>query len=77
MIHYHGTPLTPADDMARAFATRHAMVSYEHPRQIEVCAEIWWRIQRLKCGQMGEESPTEAGCCAGHNCTFTPPRFCA
>lgn len=35
------------------------------------------RIQRLKCGQVGEESPTEAGCCAGHNCTFTPPRFCA
>ena len=40
MIHYHGTPMTPADDMAKAFATRHAMVSFEHPWQIEVCAEI-------------------------------------
>jgi hypothetical protein len=37
MIHYHGTPMTPADDMARAFSARHAMVSYEDPRQIEVC----------------------------------------
>lgn len=40
MIHYHGTPMTPADDMVRAFATRHAMVSFEDPRQIEVAAEI-------------------------------------
>lgn len=40
MIHYHGTPMTPAADMARAFAARHAMVSYEDPRQIEVAAEI-------------------------------------
>lgn len=40
MIHYHGTPMTPAADMAKAFAARHAMVSFEDPRQIEVAAEI-------------------------------------
>lgn len=40
MIHYHGTPMTPIADMAKAFAGRHAMVSYEDPRQIEIAAEI-------------------------------------
>ena len=40
MIHYHGTPLTPVADMIKAFSTRHAMVSYEHPEQLEVAAEI-------------------------------------
>lgn len=40
MIHYHGTPMTPAADMVKAFAARHAMVSFEDPRQIEVAAEI-------------------------------------
>lgn len=40
MIHYHGTPMTPAADMVRAFQARHAMVSFEEPRQIEVAAEI-------------------------------------
>ena len=40
MIHYHGTPMTPATDMVKAFAARHAMVSFAHPEQIEVCAEI-------------------------------------
>lgn len=53
--------------------------SPESPRRARSprCVARGWRIQRLKCGQVGEESPTEAGCCAGHNCTFTPPRFCA
>jgi len=40
VIHYHGTPMTPAADMVKAFAARHAMVSFEDPRQIEVAAEI-------------------------------------
>lgn len=40
MIHYHGTPLTPAHDMVKAFAGKHAMVSFEHPGQLEVAAEI-------------------------------------
>ena len=40
MIHYHGTPMTPIADMVKAFQGRHAMVSFEHPEQIEVCAEI-------------------------------------
>ena len=40
MIHYHGTPLTPVADMLKSFSTRHAMVSFAHPEQIEACAEI-------------------------------------
>jgi hypothetical protein len=40
MIHYHGTPMTPTHDMVKAFAGKHAMVSFAHPEQIEVCAEI-------------------------------------
>jgi hypothetical protein len=40
LIHYHGLPMTPVADMGKAFAGRHAMVSFEHPDQIEVAAEI-------------------------------------
>lgn len=40
MIHYHGTPMTPEPDMVKAFRGRHAMVSFEEPRQIEEAAEI-------------------------------------
>lgn len=40
MIHYHGLPMTPQADMVAAFKGRHAMVSFEHPQQIEVAAEI-------------------------------------
>jgi len=29
VIHYHGLPMTPAADMVKAFAGRHAMVSFE------------------------------------------------
>ena len=29
MIHYHGLPMTPASDMLKAMAGRHAMVSFE------------------------------------------------
>jgi hypothetical protein len=40
MIHYHGTPMTPTGDMIKAFVAKHAMVSFEHPSQIEIAAEI-------------------------------------
>jgi hypothetical protein len=40
VIHYHGLPMTPAADMVKAFAGRHAMVSFEHPDQIEIAAEV-------------------------------------
>jgi len=40
MIHYHGLPMTPTADMVKAFAGRHAMVSFENPNQIEIAAEI-------------------------------------
>ncbi len=40
MIHYHGTPLTPTADMVKSFVAKHAMVSFEHPTQMEIAAEI-------------------------------------
>lgn len=40
MIHYHGTPMTPRDQMIHSFAKRHAMVSYSDARDVEVVAEI-------------------------------------
>lgn len=40
MIHYHGLPMTPTLDMIRAFAGKHAMVSFYEPRQIEHAAEV-------------------------------------
>lgn len=40
MIHYHGLPMWPQSDMPRAFAARHGMVSFEHPGQIEIAAEV-------------------------------------
>lgn len=40
MIHYHGTPYSGTNETALALAGRHAMVSYAHPRQIDVAAEL-------------------------------------
>lgn len=40
MIHYHGLPMTPLADMLRAMSGRHAMVSFEEPRQIEEAVEV-------------------------------------
>lgn len=40
MIHFHGTPMTPVADMIEAFKKRHAMVSFQDSRQIEVATEI-------------------------------------
>jgi hypothetical protein len=40
MIHYHGLPMTPLADMVRALTARHAMVSFEHPSQAEMAAEV-------------------------------------
>jgi len=40
MIHYHGLPMSNMHDMIRAFATHHAMVSYENPEQLEIAAEV-------------------------------------
>lgn len=40
MIHYHGLPITPVTAMLHAMRGRHAMVSFEHPAQIEEAAEV-------------------------------------
>ncbi len=39
MIHYHGTPITPAETMLR-LAGRHFCVSYADPRAVKVAHEI-------------------------------------
>jgi len=40
MIHYHGTPITPIAIATAFLATRHAMVSFANPDQIELVAEV-------------------------------------
>lgn len=39
MIHYHGTPITPRSELFK-LQGRHFCVSYEDPRDIEVCLKI-------------------------------------
>lgn len=58
MIHYHGLPITPTADMIHAMRGKHAMVSFDNCRQIEIACEICqsvvldngaysaWRAQR-------------------------------
>lgn len=40
MIHYHGTPITPETAAAQILMRRHAMVSYAHPAQIDLVADV-------------------------------------
>lgn len=40
MIHYHGGPITPVTAATRAWAGRHAFISYAHPEQLPLAAEI-------------------------------------
>jgi hypothetical protein len=40
MIHYHGTPITPDLAAAQTLLRRHAMVSFAHPEQIELVADV-------------------------------------
>jgi len=40
MIHYHGGPITPLPVGLAVWKRRHAMVSYAHPDQIELAAEV-------------------------------------
>ncbi len=40
MIHYHGTPITPATAAARVLRARHAFVSLAHPEQLEIVARV-------------------------------------
>lgn len=39
MIHYHGGPITPDTCAIRAWASRHAFISYAAPRQLGLAAE--------------------------------------
>jgi hypothetical protein len=38
VIHYHGGPITPETCAVKAWASRHAFISFAHPYQIEVAA---------------------------------------
>jgi hypothetical protein len=40
MIHYHGTPITPDVAAAQILMRRHAMVTFAHPEQIELVADV-------------------------------------
>jgi len=40
VIHYHGTPITPDSAAVAVLAGRHAMVSYAHPQQTALIAEV-------------------------------------
>lgn len=40
MIHYHGGPITPETCAVRAWKSRHAFVSWAHPRQLELAASV-------------------------------------
>jgi hypothetical protein len=40
MIHYHGGPVTPIDVARTLWTRRHAMVSFYHPDQITLAAEV-------------------------------------
>jgi len=40
LICYHGLPMWPAGAMPSAFASRHAMVSFENADQVELAAEV-------------------------------------
>jgi hypothetical protein len=40
MIHYHGGPINPETCAIRTWKARHAFVSYAHPHQIKLVAEI-------------------------------------
>jgi hypothetical protein len=40
VIHYHGCPITPRDAAIQVLARRHACISYAHPAQVELAAEV-------------------------------------
>lgn len=40
MIHYHGAPITPVEVARQLWTRRHAFVSFEHPDQLDVAAEV-------------------------------------
>ncbi len=40
MIHYHGGPITPSTAAARAWTGRHAFISFAHPDQVNLAAEV-------------------------------------
>lgn len=66
MIHYHGTPLTPEHAAAAVYNGRHAMVSFAHPEQIGLIAEICQSF----CFDNGEWSRWKSGISTGNHDDF-------
>jgi hypothetical protein len=52
VIHYHGTPITPETASAAILAGRHAMVSFAHPEQIDLVADVCQSFS-MDCGAYG------------------------
>ena len=40
MIHYHGGPITPDTCALRAWAARHAFISFARPEQLPLAADV-------------------------------------
>lgn len=40
MVHYHGSPCTPAEAGVALYSGRHAMVSFAEPRQLDIALEV-------------------------------------
>lgn len=40
MIHYHGGPITPTTAALKAWTARHAFISFAHPEQVRLAAEV-------------------------------------
>lgn len=40
LIHYHGGPITPLSAARAAWTARHAMISFAHPDQVALAAEV-------------------------------------
>jgi len=40
MIHYHGSPITPASAAAKVLAGRHSFVSFANPEQLPIAIEV-------------------------------------
>jgi hypothetical protein len=49
VIHFHGGPVTPDDAAVTLWTRRHAMVSFENPRQTALAFEVCQTV-RLDCG---------------------------
>lgn len=61
MIHYHGTPITPASAAMAILRGRHAMVSFACQQQVALAFEIYWSADQAAKLPGGYATPRVAG----------------